>query len=97
MENQNNFAMGLWKFSDKIPMEELVELATEWATDENYVSLYVRGASKDQNGLGFAYKVATKEAYKEYFAKTSDVLKRKYGNDLVGWDIGYEAIPVKGF
>ncbi|MBP7927975.1 hypothetical protein KAZ57_02405 [Patescibacteria group bacterium] len=97
MENLNKFAMGLWKFSNRIPEQELVELATEWAKDENYVSLYVRGTSKDQNGIGFAYKTLTKEEYDAYFDRTSDMLKRKFGNDLAGWDVGFEAIPVKGF
>jgi hypothetical protein len=97
MENTNKYCMGLWKFSDKISMEELVSLATEWASDDNYVSLYVRGTSKDQNGIGFAYKTNTKQEYDAYFDRTSDMLKRKFGNDLVGWDVGFEATPVKGF
>ena len=61
--------------------EDLLEVANEWAKDDNYVEIYIRKVSKDQYGIGFAYKSEGKEAYDVYFDKTSDFLKRKFGND----------------
>ena len=96
---EQNLIMGLWKFSEKISKDELVELAQKWAEeDKNYLQLYVRKASKDQNGIGFTYKVANsdvKETHDEYFEKTSDYLKKKFGNDLAGWDISSPVIIIK--
>lgn len=93
---ETNCIMGLWKFADKVTVEQLGEIAEKWAKeDQNYLQLYVRKASKDQYGLGFTYRVAEgadrKEAQDKYLYDTSDVLKRTFGNDLVGWDI---ACPV---
>lgn len=96
---EQNLIMGLWKFSEKISKDELVELAQKWAEeDKNYLQLYVRKASKDQNGIGFTYKVVSsdiREAHDEYFEKTSDYLKKKFGNDLAGWDISSPVIIIK--
>ncbi len=90
--------MGLWKFHERVGVDKLTEVANEWAKDEKYVNLYVRKTSKDQFGIGFAYAGdGSKEAHDEYFDKTSDQLKRKFGNDLVGWDIASTAFLIKGF
>lgn len=84
--------MGLWKFSDKISIERLGEVANKWAAeDPNHLQLYIRKVAKDQTGIGFTYQVPEgkdlKIAHTEYFNTTSDYLKRSFGNDLVGWDI----------
>lgn len=96
MKQSKNLIMGLWKFSDKISKEELSEVANKWAAeDPNYLQLYIRKVSKDQNGIGFTYQIPEdkdgKIAQEEYLHTASDFLKRKFGNDLVGWDI---ATPV---
>lgn len=101
MAKSQNLVMGIWKFSDKIPVEDLVKLAQKWAKeDENYSQLYVRKVSKDQYGIGFTYNPKgqdLKKAYDEYHYKVSDSLRRQFGNDLVGWDIatGPYVIPIK--
>ncbi len=87
-----NYIMGLWKFSDKVPPEQLVEVAKKWAAeDPNYLQLYVRKTSKDQYGIGFTYQLSNKDSAKgqneEYMDPVSDSLKRQFGNSLVGWDI----------
>jgi len=98
MEGNKNLIMGLWKFHERIGHKDLVEIAEEWAKEDNYELLYIRKVSKDQNGIGFAYKTdGTKEAHDKYFHEASDYLKRNFGNDLVGWDIGHTATLVKGF
>lgn len=98
MENSKHLIMGLWKFHERVGEKDLIEVANEWALDEKYLELYVRQVSRDQLGIGFAYKSdGTKEAHQEYFNATSDKLKRKFGNDLVGWDIASTSTLVKGF
>ncbi|OGM96596.1 MAG: hypothetical protein A3B86_00655 [Candidatus Yanofskybacteria bacterium RIFCSPHIGHO2_02_FULL_38_22b] len=51
------------------------------------VSLY----PKDQYAIGFSYDYTHQEPSegqnKEYMDPVMDILKRKFGNDLVGWDI----------
>jgi len=90
--------MGLWKFDERVGEKDLIEVANEWAKDEKYVQLYIRKVSKDQNGIGFAYETdGTKEAHDAYFYSASDGLKRKFGNDLVGWDIAGTTTLIKGF
>ncbi len=82
---------GYWKFRDSITKEEVSRLAEEFAKDENYEELHIRKTSKDQLGLGFIYKNPrgeTKEAMDKYMEETSDMLRRRYGNDLTGWDVG---------
>jgi hypothetical protein len=92
MLQEKMWIMGIWKFADKISNKELGEIASEWADeDPNYLNLYIRKTSKNQMGIGFTYQIIegkeAKEAHNEYFGRTSDYLKRKFGNDLVGWDI----------
>jgi len=100
MINPQEVIMGIWKFSEKIPVETLVELAQNWAKeDENYLQLYVRRVSKDQYGIGFTYDVEgqedLKKFYDEYHYRVSDVLRRQFGNDLAGWDIASSAYIIK--
>jgi len=90
--------IGYWKFREKLPLEELGKLADEWAKDPNYEELHIRKTSSDQVGLGFTYndpRGNTKEASDQYYEETSDILRRRFGNDLVGWDIGSWLIKVK--
>ena len=89
---ERNWIMGLWKFSDKITIERLGEVAQQWADDDpHYLQLYIRRASKDQRAIGFTYEIFDgtdpRDAQDAYFEKTSDFLKRQFGNDLAGWDI----------
>ncbi len=98
LEYTKSLIMGLWKFNENIAREELEKVAHDWVGDENYIQLYVRQTSKTQQGIGFAYTSnGTKEEHDDYFAKTSDFLKRKFGNDLVGWDIATTSSLIKGF
>lgn len=88
----NNYVMGMWKFGDRISTEQLEEVAQKWAAeDPNYLQLYIRKCSKDQNAIGFTYKLKEEVPgpgqHDEYHHQTTDFLKRKFGNDLVGWDL----------
>lgn len=96
---EKNYIMGLWKFSDKISNEELGKVAEKWASeDPNYLQLYLRKVSKNQMGIGFTYDLGdadTIKAHDEYFDRTTDFLKRKFGNDLAGWDMGSSVWVIK--
>ncbi len=91
--------LGIWKFTSKVTKEELEILATEWAKDENYLSLYIRKCSQDQFGIGFEYKnplgAETPETLDDYMDKTSDALRRRFGNGLIGWDISSNYYKIK--
>src|SRR3989344_2367206 len=99
MEKMTNLTTGLWKFHESVPLEELQEVAEEWAKDENYRSLYIRGVSKDQMGIGFTYEKedSSQATHQKFFDEVSDMLKRRFGNGLVGWDINSTTYTIKGF
>lgn len=98
IEKGKSLILGLWKFDQKVSKADLEEVANEWAKDPKYLQVYIRKVSKDQEGIGFAYAgEGTQEAHREYFDATSDVLKRKFGNGLVGWDIATTNLLIKGF
>jgi hypothetical protein len=97
---EKTYILGLWKFHERVGNKDLLEVANEWAADTKYFQLYIRKVSKDQLGIGFAYESdGSKEDYEQYFDTTTDILKRRFGNDLVGWDIssGSSTQLVKGF
>lgn len=98
MEESRSLILGLWKFNERVSNKDLLEIANEWAEDDNYVQIYIRKVSKDQYGIGFAYKHdGTKESQDDYHFKTSDFLRRKFGNDIVGWDLASTVQLIKGF
>lgn len=99
MKKENSLITGIWKFSDSVSKKELTEIAEEWAKEENYINLYIRKVSKDQHGIGFSYKrnEDSKESYDKFFNEITDMLKRRFGNDLVGWDLASNTITIKGF
>jgi hypothetical protein len=91
--------VGIWKFSNKVTLQELEAVAMEWSKDENYLSVNVRKCSQDQYGIGFEYKnplgTDTPETLDQYRESTSDSLKKKFGNGLVGWDISSMYYKIK--
>ena len=82
---------GMWKFRDKITPEELVKVAEQLRDEEprKYIDLHIRRCSKDQIGIGFKYVRDDDETSKDFFERISDPLRRQFGNDFVGWDIGH--------
>lgn len=98
MEKSKNLIVGLWKFHDRVIDKDLIDVANEWAKDDNYTRLYIRKTSTDQVGIGFEYIYdGTKEGQSNYNYTTSDYLKRKFGNDLVGWDFAPTDQLIKGY
>lgn len=98
MGEKRSLIMGLWKFHERVGNKDLLEVANEWSKDSNYVQLYIRQVGKDQLGIGFTYiSDGTKEGSERFFLEVSDQLKRKFGNDYVGWDISTTDQLIKGF
>lgn len=98
MQEVNNY-IGIWKFNNKVSLQEIEELAKEWAKDEKYLSLHIRQCSQNQNGLSFEYHDTTGNetdgAFTEFIDRVSDSLRRKFGNGLAGWDTSRMYYKVK--
>lgn len=100
MEKRNDLICGIWKFKDTVASEELEAFAEELAQDEKYIHVYIRKVSKDQFGIGVTYKSETEVGQKEfgeYTEKMKDILYRKFGAGLVGWDFANTTQVFKGF
>ncbi|MEW6060792.1 MAG: hypothetical protein AB1600_02515 [Bacteroidota bacterium] len=100
MIQKQNWIMGLWKFSEKISIDKLAEVAKKWSEEDfNYLQLYIRKVGKEQRGIGFTYEIPKNHdpnvSYKDYFDRNSEYLKRCFGNDLAGWDIAISAYIIK--
>ena len=81
---------GMWKFSDRVGPDVLTRLAYIWKDEEpgKYLGpLSVRKCSKDQLGIQFMY-IFGEGDHKEFFRRVTDFLKRQFGNNYVGYDIG---------
>ncbi|MCK4918633.1 MAG: hypothetical protein KAS02_02530 [Candidatus Pacebacteria bacterium] len=88
---------GIWKFRQKVKPERLIEIALEWAGEAKgeWVDLHVRRCSGNQIGLGFKYVRPKNETPVEFFERITDLLKRQFGNDFVGWDVGHQTWMIK--
>ncbi|HZZ99446.1 MAG TPA: hypothetical protein VFK07_01920 [Candidatus Paceibacterota bacterium] len=76
----------------------MIEVAKKWAEDPKYLQLYIRKCSKDQHGIGFMYEYShppVQGQHAEYMDPVSDALKRQFGNNLVGWDVGSPTWVIK--
>lgn len=89
-------ASGIWKFSDKITLDELIKLAEEWKEadiNKRYIDLHVRKCSESQYGIGFKYILCSNEDdphqvnYDKFFNRMKNLLRKRFTYDLVGWDI----------
>ncbi len=83
---------GIWKFSrPKIALDVIVQLAQEFLDEEpdKYLGIHVRKCSQTQIGISFIYDMGENsdtKSYDEFFNSKTDKLKRRFGNDFVGWD-----------
>ena len=86
----SNTIAGLWKFGAEVSSSNLVEVAKSWLfdTDGNrYKRIEVRLYSPTKYAIDFCYALGG-ESQKTFVHRISDKLRRQFGNDLVGWDIG---------
>lgn len=90
-EEHQNIVTGLFKFGPEVSPMTIGMFAREWfAKDEKQLMhLYCRGGSKQQNVLGFMYKldVDADETQEKFAYRLTDKLRRAFGNGLVGWDL----------
>jgi hypothetical protein len=88
-----NKIRGYWKFNDRLDLDDLRKYATELAADARYTDVHLRAVSKDQTGLGFIYDHGD-EPMDTFRDRETDLLKRRFGNAFVGWDLAgtYEQI-----
>ena len=89
---------GYWKFDDgRVSLPEITGFAEELAQDPRFLSVYIRKVSKNQHGIGFIADVdtSTQEAFAAFNDEISDKIRRKFGNGLVGWDIGSSYTVIK--
>lgn len=86
-----NMFGGMWKFSSNVAYETVVEVAKEWAHlgDGLYQHVYVRGWGDNRFAICFLLRTPGKPNMRHYIFTTSDELRRRFGNDLVGWDISH--------
>lgn len=84
---------GYWKFLDRLSHDEILKYAEELAADDRYTDIHLRTVSKNQTGLGFTYDNGD-ESLTDFSERQTDLLKRRFGNDLAGWDLAgsYEQI-----
>lgn len=82
---------GMWKFRSAVSRDQLVAIAEDWklASPDNYVELYVRAwnSNPDRFAICFRYQRLGGPDMRKYIHHTSDLLRRTFGNELVGWDI----------
>lgn len=100
MEKRTDLITGIFKFKDSVPGDQMDAFAEELAKDDKYIHVYIRKVSKDQYGVGVAYKSAdevTEEVFDKYLEDMKDVIYRKFGAGLVGWDFSSSTRAFKGF
>jgi hypothetical protein len=93
---------GLWKFNSNVSLQELETVALEWKERDyhGWQELYIRGVGPNHAlGIGFRYQLSgindpdwfphrsPEQAQKDFFHKMTDQLKRRFGNDFIGWDV----------
>ena len=88
IEDRTDVVTGMWKFKNTVLKATLMTLVGEWLVEAGnpYLDLYICKCSKDQNGIGFQ-RVLEDESYVRFFQRMTDMLKRRFGNELAGWDI----------
>lgn len=84
---------GMWKFRADVTHDQLVQIAEDWKTstaDEpyyGYEEIYIRGWGQNQLAICFRYRRKLAGDMRRYIDHTSHLLRRRFGNGLVGWDI----------
>lgn len=82
---------------DRVTQDQVEQTALEFSQDPRYLSVYIREVSKNQLGIGFIYdpEDSTQTGFDSYHDHVSDMLLKKFGNGLAGWDITKEFTLVK--
>ncbi len=96
---RSDLAAGVWKFSDSISPQELLELGNRLLTQypDRILRLQVRGCGDGQYGLDGVFKLKREgeKSFKKFLHQARARLKEEFGNDLVGWDISSPVYVLK--
>lgn len=89
---QDGVVSGNLFFSPAVTPDVLVQMAEEWLADsdgDRFQSLYIRPDGKDRRHcIVFQYRFDPgPKGYKSFYHKVTDMLKRRFGNDFIGWSI----------
>jgi len=90
---------GIWKFQN-VTYTELADMANMWAEGahkDHYTRLVIRACGKEDHMLGieFEYVLGGGQTKNGYFHTVSDLLKRKFGSRLIGWDFASPILVIK--
>ena len=97
-----NHISGIWKFSDRVSIADLITFAQELIAEgkEKYLHVEVRKCSKDQNGICFlcipvwnAFE-SSERLSNRLFEERKDKMYRRFGTGFVGWDVSPEVYVV---
>lgn len=96
-ETRDNAVSGTLKFSPAIGLEELQALVLEWTQEESADYQHVRISGFGKGGaLGISLvrnfppedtPDEMRRVLRRFTYKITDQLKRRFGNDFVGWDL----------
>ena len=89
---RSDLVVGIWKFDERVGELVVCDLAVELknAQPSQYEQVLVRRCSKNQLGVCYTYRLGDGESYSKFFYRETDKLKRRFGNDFVGYDITSE-------
>jgi uncharacterized RmlC-like cupin family protein len=99
-------AIGLWRFRSSLDPQELCAVAKEWLAGKNgethMSGIDIRRSSRDEWVMQFAVDLSNgsettqekEQKFEKFIYKTSDQLRRRFGNDLLGWDITSSAFYI---
>jgi hypothetical protein len=96
IKEEETILSGTWKFHPKLCVEEVGSVAQELLENEPgaYRSMQVRKNSRGQFVICFVYDCGapahSKAVYDDFMHRMTDLLKRRFGNDFVGWDVANE-------
>lgn len=92
---------GIFKFRTQDPeyptapdLMELESLAQEWLEQADFTVdyLHIRQCGDNQTGIEFRCQLKDKDKLSRFVYRMTDKLKRKFGNDLVAWDIAHATV-----
>ena len=96
METNNH--VGIWNFSKSTELEKIKDISEYLAKDDHYLYVRIRRTSEDTYGIEFEYSNKdhkTQEDFHNYLNKTSEMVKEKVGQGLVGWNISSSYYKIK--
>jgi len=81
------YAAGVFKIDARSAgYPDLLKIAQEWAKDENFYEIIVRGVSEKNFGIQFVYIANLEEDSNHPIKKYKNELQEKFGDGFYAWD-----------